>query len=230
MSRISRLVVAVIATAFLCGVTGTALAGSGQSRLADQSTLLAMLEAEADQLRNRYTLGPRIGRVQKAELRKQVREIEEAADDLRAGRDVAASRLVELVGTQVYAEPIDRDDTQELAARLNSRQTVLDARLSQGPRIGAARRDRIKSELNALDDIIADLERGEEVDLARVDRIMGVQVARTPAEKRRMLEARKASMEFELYGMQRLGVLERKKIREEIESLDQQIERLERQQ
>ncbi|MHA7837285.1 MAG: hypothetical protein ACX98W_07485 [bacterium] len=196
--------------------------------LSDREVALARLDSRVDVLRREIGPGPRVGAVKKSRVRKEIREIRSVMQDLEAGARPDPQQIARLLDVQLAPE---RLSPEQLAERADQRRAVKERRLIAGPRIGALQRSRIRSELAKLDDIIADLEAGREIELARVDDLLGVRAPRrplTPAEKLRSLEIQRATLKRKIGPGPRIGMVERTRIRDEIEAVDAMISELER--
>lgn len=186
--------------------------------------IAARLDARAEHLQSQLVSGRKLGAVQRQRLRSELREVNALSERIAAGERPDSSAVAE-----VLARPGDeKRDRDELAL---TRREVLERRLDVGPKIGAMERIRIRDELQELDRMIADLEAGRSVDVARLDDLLGRSTPaappRTPEEKRRALEIERASLEREMRPSPKKGALERSRIRAEIDMLDRMISDLE---
>jgi len=201
---------------------------SADQVVGDPQTVLARLEAEASDLRSQMRAGNKMGAMERLQIRNDLDEIARLSRQVRAGERPDRATLARLVdGVRL----LDPRDPSQVAEHLADRQARLDQRLVAARKLGMLQRARIRSELDQIDDLISDLEAGETIDLARLDDVVGVPIpaaARPPEERARILEARKATMERYVTGGRKLGALERREIREQIEQLDGLISDLER--
>lgn len=217
-----------ILLAILLGVSSaSASAPNAKSPLADRDAAISRLEARADQLRREIGPGPRQGALKKARIRSEIREISSVVDRLETGEQVKTQKIARLLGEQ--PEP-DRTSTEFIANRAEQRKEIKRRRLVAGPRIGAVERSEIRSDLAKLDRLIAELEAGRDIELARVDELLNVRTPRgplTPEERMRSLEIELATMKRKIGPGPRIGMVERTRIRDRIEEIDAMIEHLE---
>jgi len=208
-------------------VSSVSLAKAG-SPLADRDAALTRLESRADTLRRKIGPGPvKIGALEKQQLRAELREIRGVMDRLAAGADPDPERVARLVNEQPVR---DLRDTQLVSARADQRKEIQERRLMIGPKIGALERVRIRSDLNELNGLIADLESGRDVEIARLDRLLDVRrppEPQTAEERLRSLGIERASLKRSVVSGPKRGILERSRVREEIDAIDAMIENLE---
>jgi len=208
-------------------VSSVSLAKAG-SPLADRDAALTRLESRADTLRRKIGPGPvKIGALEKQQLRAELREIRGVMDRLAAGADPDPERVARLVNEQPVR---DLRDTQLVSARADQRKEIQERRLMIGPKIGALERARIRSDLNELNGLIADLESGRDVEIARLDRLLDVRrppEPQTAEERLRSLGIERARLKRSVVSGPKRGILERSRVREEIDAIDAMIENLE---
>jgi hypothetical protein len=213
----------VLAILAAFGVAAPALAAD---RAPDRKTALARLDSAADEVRAEMNRGPRIGARERHDLRRQLASIGSERDRLAAGGSVDAQELASLTGD---FERTDRTSKAVISNRVRSRQAVTERRLGLvGPRLGAMERIKLRDDLDSLEALIADLESGKEIDLARVDRVIGLMamdVPQTPEQRREALGMKRATYERRLNGKQ--GAAQRLEIREEIDRIDRLMQELE---
>jgi len=205
---------------------GLAAPALASDRAPDRRTALARLDSAAEEVRSEMNRGPRIGALERHELRRQLSSIDSERDRLAAGGSVDAQQLAALTGR---LEPADRTSKAVIADRAESRQEVTERRLrGVGPRLGVMERLKLRDDLDSLEALIADLESGQEIDLARVDRVIGLMamdVPQTPEERREALGMKRATYERQLNGKQ--GAMQRLEIRDEIDRIDRLMRELE---
>ncbi len=198
------------------------------SPFADRDAALSRLESRADELRRRIGPGPvKIGALERHQLRNELREIQGVMSQLAAGADPEPERIARLIDEQPVRDPLD---AQLISARADQRQEIQQRRLRTGPKIGALERARIRSDLNELDQLIADLESGRDVEVARIDQLLDVRRPPEPLtaeERMRSLEIERATLKRRVGAGPKRGILERSRIRDEIEAIDAMIENLE---
>ena len=208
-------------------VMGAPLVSASQSHRSDRPLVEASLEQRASELRALLLASPKLGMARSAQIRADIQSIDEMLARLDAGETPNGVELAAVLG-----RPWLGDESVAAAPDLiEARQQALERRLRLAPKLGARERVAIRAQLDELDALIAALERGEDVELARLDRLLGratPEVASTPEEIRADLEVRRASMTRRLEVGPKLGILERKRVRQEIEALDAMIEQLER--
>lgn len=201
---------------------------SAGSPFTDRDAALTRLESRADALRRRIGPGPiKTGALEKQQLRAELRDIRRMMDQIAAGAEPEPERIARLIDEQPVRDPLD---AQRISARADQRQEIQRRRLMTGPKIGALERARIRSDLNELDQLIADLESGREVDVARIDRLLDVRRPPEPmtAEERlRSLEIQRATLKRSIFGGPKIGIVQRSRIQDEIEAIDAMIENLE---
>lgn len=203
---------------------------SAEPRLGDRdAALLHHLDSRADSLRRQIRPGLKVGALERQEIRSEIREIRTVRDEIAAGAQPDPQQIARLLGETPARDPLSPD---RLASRADGRLEVQQRRLVSRHRIGALERVRIRSDIADLNRLIADVEAGRDVELARVDDLLNVPVPREPLtaeEKRRELDIQRATMKRSLASGSRIGSLERSKIRSEIDSIDAMISVLERQ-
>jgi hypothetical protein len=196
----------------------------------DRTSAIAQLESREDQLTRELVMPPKKGVAQRSEIRSQRSAVQDEIERLAAGASPDASRMASLMDESVTP---DADDSRALANLASSRQKAFERKLVAGPKIGLARESQIRREINDLDSMIAALERGEDVDIARMNDALGMMIARAPLTPEQRLQESKyelASLKRKLLAGPRIGAVTRGKIRDEIEMLDTMIEQLESQQ
>lgn len=212
----------ILAAAALCTAATSAIA---DSVVPDRHTAIVELDATAQELTQSLGAGPRVGALDRHEARQQLASIEEERARLAAGGSVNPERLASLAGETV---PVDVSDPAVVTASLNDRHDVVERRMHRvGPRQGAIERTEIREELASLDALISDLEQGREVDLDRVDELIGLMAANepsTPEGQREQLEIQRASDLRQLHS--KVGARDRTRLRHEIDDIDRSIGRL----
>ena len=208
-------------------ISSISVAGAG-SPFSDRDAALTRLESRADALRRKIGPGPvKIGALERQQLRAELREVRGVMDQLAAGADPEPERIARLTGEQPVRDALD---AQLISTRADQRQEIQQRRLMTGPKIGALERARIRSDLNELDQLIADLESGREIEVARIDRLLDVRRPPEPMtaeERRRSLEIERATLKRSVLAGPKIGIVERSRIRDEIEAIDAMIENLE---
>jgi hypothetical protein len=203
-------------------------AASAESPLTDRDAALSRLDSRAEVLRRKIGPGPvKIGALEKQQLRAELREIRGVMEQLAAGADPEPERIARLIDEQAVRDPLD---AQLISTRADQRQEIQQRRLIVGPKIGALERARIRSDLNELDQLIADLESGRDIEVARIDRLLDVRRPPEPmtAEERlRSLEIQRATLKRSVVAGPKIGIVERSRIRDEIQSIDAMIANLE---
>lgn len=201
---------------------------SAGSPFTDRDAALTRLESRADALRRKIGPGPiKIGALERQQLRTELRQVQGVMEQLAAGADPEPERIARLVDEQPVRRPLD---AQLISKRADQRQEIQQRRLMTGPKIGALERARIRSDLNALDRLIADLESGREVNVARIDRLLDVRRPPEPmtAEDRlRSLEIQRSTLKRSVVAGPKIGIVERSRIQDEIEAIDAMIANLE---
>jgi hypothetical protein len=215
----------ILAAAALC----TAATGAtADSHVGDRQASIAKLEASADELAHSLDSGPRVGALDRHEARQQLQSISEERERLSAGGTVDRGRIASLTGEATSVDPTDPTVVSE---RLSERQAVVDRRVhGMGPRMGAIERAELREDLSDLDALIADVEQGRDVDLDRVDRVIGLMQldeASTARDRRDALEIQRASDVRQIHT--KVGAMQRVRIRQEIDEIDRTIQRLETQ-
>lgn len=208
-------------------VMGAPLVSASQSNPSDRSLVETSLEQRANELRRQLLLSPKLGMAREARIRGDLQEIDTLLVRLDAGETPNAVELAAVLGRPWGGDGVSTSTSPDALA---TRQEELERRLKLAPKLGARERVAIRQQIHELDELIAALERGEDVELARLDRLLGrstPQVASTPEEIRGDLEVRRASMTQRLETAPKLGIMERNRIREEIKALDAMIESLE---
>jgi len=200
---------------------------AGASRQATEA--IARLEGHAGDLHRELITTPKEGSADRAAIRSQIRAIRTEVARLESGQPVNAERVASLTDQPSEAQ----SGPQALAKRAARRQEVLERRLrAGGPKLGSLGRKAVQQDLEQLDIVIAALESGEEVDPASLDALLGMMIAdanKRPATRLRESEVRLATLKRKLITGPKLGIRGRAEVREEIEALDQLIERLEAQ-
>lgn len=208
-------------------ISSISVASAG-SPFSDRDAALTRLESRADALRRKIGPGPvKIGALERQQLRAELREVRGVMDQLAAGADPEPERIARLTGEQPVRDALD---AQLISTRADQRQEIQQRRLMTGPKIGALERARIRSDLNELDQLIADLESGREIEVARIDRLLDVRRPPEPMtaeERRRSLEIERATLKRSVLAGPKIGIVERSRIRDEIEAIDAMIENLE---
>jgi hypothetical protein len=146
----------------------------------------------------------------------------------KAGKTLDRAEIARLVGE---AGAADRVEAQRLAAEVGGLQDALSRRLQTGSRTGAVERQRLRQDLDGLNGLIENLERGGAVDLAQFDAIMGSDLSRAPLSARDRVAASRvelATQERRLITGGRLGAVDRVKIHDEIDRLEAMISNLEK--
>jgi len=200
---------------------------STDSPFSDREAALSRLESRAEALQRKIGPGPKIGALKKRQLRDELREIRGVMDQLAAGADPEPERIARLIDEQPVRDPLD---AQLISARADQRQEIQQRRLMTGPKLGALERARIRSDLNELDQLIADLESGREVEVARIDRLLDVRRPPEPMteeERLRSLEIERATLKRAMFAGPKIGMVKRSRIQDEIEAIDAMIASLE---
>ncbi|MEZ4331878.1 MAG: hypothetical protein R3F35_08985 [Myxococcota bacterium] len=216
----------IAVTVLLLLVTGAPLVSASQSRASDRPLIEASLEQRAGALRAQLLLSPKLGMARSAQIRGDLQTLDRLLARLDAGETPSGVELAAALGRPWMGE----GSVSASPGLLQARQEALERRLALAPKLGARERVAIRAQIDELDELIAALERGEDVELARLDRLLGrstPEVASTPVEIRNDLEVRRARMTRRLEAGPKLGILERERIRQEIEALDAMIEHLE---
>lgn len=214
---------------FLALLGASALVGSATgAERSPTDEAVARLESHADSLRRQILLPPKEGQVVHAKLRAQLRSIGQEVARLESGGSVDESRLAALTGSRRAANLRDR---QVLANRVERRQEALERRLRPaGPKLGSLGRQAVRQDLDQIDEVIAALESGEELDPNVLDDVLGTMIAAAyerPEDRIREGEVRLAALKRKLRTGPKLGSLGRERVRKEIEALDALIDRLE---
>lgn len=209
-------------------VIGAPLVSASQSNPSDDRLLVeTSLQQRADELRRQLLVAPKLGVAREARIRGDIQAIDTLLARLDAGETPSAVELAAVLGRPWAGDGAAASTSSEALA---VRQEELERRLKLAPKLGARERVAIRQQIGELDELIAALERGEDVELARLDALLGratPQIASTPEEIREDLKVRKASMRQRLDTAPKLGIMERERIRQEIDALDAMIEDLE---
>lgn len=189
---------------------------------------IARLESHVGELRRELIRPPKEGPADRAAIRSQIRAINTEVARLESGQPVDASRLASLTDQQDTGAA---SSPQAVAKRAAMRQEVLERRLRPGgPKLGTLGRKAVQQDLEQLDIAIAALESGAEIDPAQLDALLGTMIAdanKRPIDRLEESEMRLATLKRKLLTGPKLGIRGRAEVREEIEALDQLIERLE---
>lgn len=218
MNSTSESVFAILAA---CTLGSAALASDPAP---DRRQAISRLDAAANEVRAELDPGPRMGALKRQELRSQLASISSERETLSGGGSVDPQLLASLTGG---SEPIDRTSRSVISGRAEGDREVTERRLRRaGPRLGSMEAIKLREDLNALDALIHDLESGGEIDLARVDRVIGLMamdVPRTPEQRQEELDMKRATYERRLNTKQ--GAAQRLQIRKAIDRLDDSSDR-----
>jgi hypothetical protein len=213
----------ILTAAALCvGAT----AASAASAAPDRQKSMAKLDASAGELQRSLSAGPRVGALERHETRRQLAQIRREHDRLAHGGSVEPDRLAALTGAP---SSWDLSSCPFVTERLNDRRDVVERRVhGMSPRMGAIERAELREDLADLDALIADVENGRQIDLDRVDRVIGLMqldASSTPQDRLEVLEIQRASDLRQLHS--KVGAMQRMRIRQEIEDIDRSIQRIE---
>lgn len=188
---------------------------------------ISRLEARADSLKREMMRPPKKGAATISRMRREVSSIRDEIARLEAGGGVDTKRLATLTGARQDL----RNDPEAMTRRAEAKRQAKERKLLGGPKLGSLGREAIREDLERIDNMIAALESGREVDVAALNEYLGIVIAdadRDPADRLRETEARIAALERKLVGGPKLGSLGRAKVQDEIETLTARAERLER--
>lgn len=228
VQRVRATFLVVIFAGWLLGLSGIA----GANEMAGYMSVLKQaeidrLEARADVLQRTLRTGQKIGQLRRSKINDELAAIENRLTRLHAGDPQLLEQLVEPSQPSLAAS----DSTASAQARAASYRESIERQLRGGRKLGALKRDRLREELDAINGLIADLESGKSISLARIDTVIGRMLARGPLTKtdlRERWEIKRASLERSLVTGRKEGVLERQRIRDELERVDAIIAALEK--
>lgn len=147
-----------------------------------------------------------------------------ASRQLGVGPKIGAVRAGELRRALRGEEVRTASEQRDAVARAQDHREVAARRLAAGPKLGFLKRGQLRSEIEEIDALIAAVERGESIDVARLDALIGSVQARTnPTQEQRLaaLQRERDALDSRLrrHGP-KLGLQRRAAYRARIEEID----------
>ncbi len=211
------------------GLLAVSVTSVSHASSTDKAGAIARLEARADALSDSLVSAHKQGVAQHSAIRNHERAIRDEIERLKAGGALDSERVASLLDETTG---VQTDDATALANRATERRDALQRKSVAGPKMGHAAQSRVQQEIEDLDSMILSLERGQEVDSARLNALLGASASQVPvttSERIHESKVKLATLKRQLTAGPKQGVVTRAQLREEIRMIDEMIDQLESQ-